>query len=112
METTLIAANAHAQKGARLMLARLTSIQLTPDKLEEVTSSIAPALAAVKASPGFQSALLLADRATGKATMVTVWESEAAMQASNPLRKEQIAKFAPLIVGAVSTEVYEVVARA
>lgn len=94
------------------MIARLTHVQFASDKLEEVTRSLEPALATVKASPGFRSALLLADRATGKATMVTVWESEAAMQASNPLRQETLAQVAPLLVGAVSTETYEVLAQA
>jgi quinol monooxygenase YgiN len=93
------------------MLARRTSVKVAPDTLEELTHLLEPGLADVKASPGFQSALFLADRATGKATMVTVWETEAARQASLSLRQEALAQVAPLLVGAVSTETYEVLAQ-
>lgn len=93
------------------MIARVTSVQVSPDQLEELTHTIEPGFVAVKASPGFMSALFLADRATGKVTMVTVWEREAAMQESLPLRQEALAQVAPLLVGAVSTETYEVLAQ-
>jgi quinol monooxygenase YgiN len=94
------------------MIARVTSVQFSPDKLGEVSCSIEAGMAAVQQSPGFQGLLMLADRPTGKVVMIAQWESEAAMQASNSLRQEQLAKVAPLVVGAVSTEVYEVIAKA
>jgi hypothetical protein len=60
----------------------------------------------------WEGLLLVTDHSTGKAAMITQWEGETAMQASNSLRQEQLAKMAPLVVGAATTEVYEVVAKA
>jgi quinol monooxygenase YgiN len=94
------------------MIARVTSVPFSPDKLEEVTRSLDALIAPVQQSPGFKGLLLLADRPTGKVVMITQWETEAAMQASNSLRQEQLAQVAPLLVGAVSTETYEVLAQA
>jgi len=93
------------------MIARITSVQFSPDKLEEVSQSIEGGIDAVQQSPGFQGLLMLADRSTGKVVMMTQWEGEAAMQASNSLRQEQLAKLAYLVVGPATTEVYEVVTR-
>jgi len=94
------------------MIARITSVQFSADKLEEVSRSIEAGIAAVQQSQGFQGLLMLADRATGKVVMITQWEGDAAMQASNSLRQEQLAKLAHLVVGPATTEVYEVVTRA
>lgn len=97
------------------MLSRVTTVQFSPDKVGELTrlvQELDPYLAAVKQSKGFNGLLFLADRATGKTVMVTQWETEADMLASNSLREEGLAKVAPLMTGAPSTDVYEVLVRA
>jgi len=93
------------------MIARVTSVQFSPDKLGEVYSSIKAGIAAVKQAQGFQGLLFLTDRSTGKVVMISQWEGDAGMQASNSLRQEQLAKVAPLVVGHVITEVFEVLAK-
>ncbi|HEX9038524.1 MAG TPA: hypothetical protein VF808_16190 [Ktedonobacterales bacterium] len=94
------------------MFARVTTAQCPPDKLEEIAHRIlTPSLEAVKRSPGFKDALSFVDTATGKIVMNTVWETEAAMQASDALRKEVLGQAASLGLVVVSTEVYNTVTR-
>jgi heme-degrading monooxygenase HmoA len=97
------------------MVSRVTTVQVNPDKFDELTrlvQELDPYIAAVKQSKGFGGLLFLADRTTGKTMMVTQWETEADMLASNSLREEGLAKVAPLVTGAPSTDVFEVLARA
>jgi quinol monooxygenase YgiN len=100
-----------SREGAHRMIARVTSVQFSPDKLGEVYSSIEAGIAAVQQAQGFQGLLFLADRSTGKVVMISQWEGDAAMEASNSLRQEQLAKVAPMVVGPVITEVFEVLAK-
>ncbi len=93
------------------MIARVTSVQFSPDKLGEVSRSIEPGIAGVQQIQGFQGFLLLADRSTGKVVMISQWEGDAGMQASNSGRQEYLAKVAPLVVSPVTTEVFEVLAK-
>ena len=93
------------------MYARVTSGQLHPDKIDEATriyrESITPAL---KQAKGFKTLLVLADRATGKGLVITLWETEAELQASQTsgLYQEQAAKLAQLLASMSSVETYEV----
>ena len=93
------------------MFARVTTAQCPPDKLEEIDRILTPSLEAVKRSPGFKEALSFVDTATGKIVMNTVWETEAAMQASDALRKETLGQVASLGLVVVSTEIYNSVTR-
>jgi quinol monooxygenase YgiN len=97
------------------MLSRVTTVQVNPDKVDELTrlvQELDPYVAAVKQAKGFHGLLLLIDRGTGKTVMVTQWETEADMLASNSLREEGLAKVAPLMTGAPATDVFEVLIRA
>ena len=94
------------------MYARITSVQVSPDKLEDATRIIQEAILTLKQANGFKGLLLLADRTTGKGQLVALWETEAAMQASNSLRQELPAKMAPLLVDTPTAEIYEVLAQA
>ena len=97
------------------MYARVTSGQLHPDKIDQAIrmyqESIVPAL---KHAKGFTSLLALTDRATGKGLVIALWETEAAMQASQTsgLYQEQVAKLAHLLVSMPSVETYEVTVQA
>ena len=93
------------------MIARVLSVQISPDKLGEYARSIEAGSAEAQQSQGFKGLLLLVDRSTGKFVAIVQWESDAAMHAGNSLRQEYLAKMAPLVVGPVTTEVFEVLAR-
>jgi heme-degrading monooxygenase HmoA len=70
------------------MLARVVTIQVLPEKMDECIRIFkevnAPSIAA---RPGFDHGHWWVDRASGKATSVTFWENEAdetASRANNP----------------------------
>jgi quinol monooxygenase YgiN len=63
-----------------------------------------------KQQPGYKGALLLVDRATGKAMVFSLWQTEAEMKASeqNDHYRKQIAKFAHLFTAPSTQEVFGV----
>jgi heme-degrading monooxygenase HmoA len=92
------------------MYARMTTAQGAPGKVDEGTRSVREqALPAVQKQPGFKGFYNLVDRTSGKTVTLSLWESEAAMQASagavDPFRKQAIAA-----IGAPTptVEMYEV----
>jgi heme-degrading monooxygenase HmoA len=95
------------------MHARVTTIQLQPgmtDRLEGIfNESVLPA---ARQQEGFRGGLLLASGSTGKAVLVSLWESEADLQAgeSNGYYVEQVARLAGvgLFAGPPVRETYEV----
>jgi heme-degrading monooxygenase HmoA len=95
------------------MHARLTTIQLQPAMTEALgakfTESVLPA---AQQQPGFRGGLVLADPASGKAVLVSLWESETDMHAgeSDGYYVEQIAKLAGvgLFAGPPVRETFEV----
>ena len=96
------------------MYARVTTGQLHPDKIDEASqiyqASIIPAM---KSAKGLKHLFALTDRATGKGLVITIWETEADMKASESsgLYQQQAAKLAPLLAGMPSFETYEVTAQ-
>lgn len=62
---------------------------------------------------GFKGILGLADRSTGKAMSIALWETEANMKAreDNANFQAQMARFVPLLVTAPVIETYEVVVQ-
>jgi heme-degrading monooxygenase HmoA len=96
------------------MYARVSAFQTQPGKLDEGVRLFEETLApGIKGQQGFVSALLLTDRATNKATMVTLWETLDDLNASEALREQQLAmsQVAALLAGAPSREVFEVAVR-
>ncbi|HET8908465.1 MAG TPA: antibiotic biosynthesis monooxygenase [Ktedonobacterales bacterium] len=97
------------------MIARVTTVQVSPDKTAEATNiyqnSVLPA---AKAQQGFRTGYMLTDAASGKGMSVTIWDSLADLQASeaNGFYQEQVAKFAPLFTAPPTREIYEVGASA
>ena len=93
------------------MYARLTTVMLRSDKLQEgidlYASSVVPA---ARAQAGNQGAWLLVDRSTGKGIAVSLWDSEADMLAGegSGYYQDQLAKFGPLMAAAPAREAYEV----
>jgi quinol monooxygenase YgiN len=97
------------------MYARVTTVQLAPDKVDEAIriyqESVIPA---AQQQQGYRSTLLVTDRASGKGMAITVWESLDALNASEAsgYYQQQIAKFGPLLTAAPVREAYEVTAMA
>jgi heme-degrading monooxygenase HmoA len=97
------------------MQARVTHVQVQPDKVDEATSiyrdSVVPVL---KTQNGYSATYLLVDRATGKGMSVTIWEGLEALQASESsgFYQEQVAKFAPVFAAPPTREIYEVSVQA
>jgi len=93
------------------MYARVTTYQIQPAKVEEVKQigreSVYPA---IQQQRGFQSFLSLVDHATGKALLITVFETEEDMiaGANNGFVQQQAAKIAPHLTGTLRSDFYEV----
>jgi heme-degrading monooxygenase HmoA len=67
------------------MFVRRTRVEFSPEKLERTIQTYQQELLpAIKQEAGFRGAVLLANRATGAAQSVTLWESEEAERASRP----------------------------
>ena len=93
------------------MYARVTHVQMQPDKIDEAVSIYRDSVvAAVKAQQGYRATYMLSDRATGKGMAVTIWESLEDLQASESsgFYNEQVGKFAPVLIAPPVSEVYEV----
>ena len=92
------------------MHCRAVSVQIVPGKNQEAIdlyeNSVLPA---AKAQKGFGGAYLMTDANTGKALSITVWESQADMEAgeSGGYYQEQIAKFGSLFAGPPVVDHYE-----
>jgi quinol monooxygenase YgiN len=97
------------------MHARVTTIQAQPGKLDEAIplyqQSVIPA---AQQQPSFRSTTLMSDRVSGKGMTITLWASEAELQASEAsgYYQAQLAKFGPLLAAPPVREVYEVIATA
>ena len=96
------------------MYARMTTMQPRPGMADEAVrifrESVIPAAQMQK---GFRGALLLEDPGSGKGTSITLWETEADLNAGEESGyfKEQIAKFGPLMAGPPAREVLVVTAQ-
>jgi heme-degrading monooxygenase HmoA len=93
------------------MYARVSTIQGTTDQIDEGIDRIRDTtIPAVKAIDGFKGICSLVDRQTGKGLTITLWESEAALQASeeeaNRLRSEAAGNLGA--TGEPTVERYEV----
>ena len=93
------------------MFARLTTVQVNVEKIDEVikifNDSVVPA---AKSQTGYSGAYLLTDRKTGKGCALSLWDSEedAVANEQSGYYKEQVGKFAPFMTAAPIQEGYEV----
>lgn len=97
------------------MHARVTTVQLQPGRVDEAIRIYQESVVPVaKQQRGFRSTMLITDRASGKGMSITVWDSEADLQASEAsgYYQEQLAKFGPLLTAAPVREVFEVTVTA
>ena len=90
--------------------ARIGTWQGTPEELEEwVTRAREHVKPSVAQDAGLTAAYWLVDRAGGKGLIVTIWESEAAMQASEQARARRQAATSAATRARVTTDRYEVI---
>jgi heme-degrading monooxygenase HmoA len=93
------------------MYARVTTFHMDPSKLEEALDiSRASILPVMKQQQGFKGVFTLVDRQAGKTLSITLWETEADVQAgaSSGYLQGALAKLAPLVSAAPTVETYEV----
>jgi heme-degrading monooxygenase HmoA len=93
------------------MHARVSTIQGSTDQIDKGIDMVRDTtVPAVKGIDGFKGLFSLVDRQTGKGLTITLWESEAALQASeeeaNRLRREAAENLGA--TGAPTVERYEV----
>lgn len=97
------------------MRARVTFTQMSPDKFADFVDLYREAtLPVATRSPGNQGVLILTDNATGKSILVSLWETEANLAASESetgFYQEHLAKFAPFFTVPPVRENYEVALR-
>lgn len=65
------------------MFARASTLEVPPDQMDEALRNVREqVLPLIQQQDGFKGFIALADRQTGKAIGVSLWESEQAMRAS------------------------------
>lgn len=95
------------------MHARVTTIQLRTDKLDEAIGIGNEVQALVRNMQGFLELTVLADRETGNGQIVSIWESEADLRASEAgVYAQAMAKLASVLVGPPSRANFEVLFHA
>ena len=101
------------QKGRTHMYARVISVQYQLDKMDEGEQLYRDSLVNARQQAGFKEAFGLADRTTGKAMSIVLWETEADVKAREASADFQalMAKFAPLLATAPIIETYEIVVQ-
>jgi heme-degrading monooxygenase HmoA len=106
-------ADGHSVNGCKAVYARVGTVQYRPDKIDEVLRRVRDSVyPAAQQRKGFHGAYYLVDRATGQATSISLWDTEADMLADEAgYLREQQAKTASLVAGSHSVEHYEVAAR-
>jgi heme-degrading monooxygenase HmoA len=94
------------------LFARVTNFSMAPERIDELIAHMKEvSVPQAKAQPGFRAFLVSANRETGQVGVASIWESEAAREASLGAladeRRESMEKFGAAVE---STENYEVVA--
>jgi heme-degrading monooxygenase HmoA len=85
---------------------------MPPERIDELVSHMQQvSVPQAKAQPGFQAFLVSANRETGQVGVASIWDSEAAREASNTAlgdeRRQSLERFGATVEG---TETYEVAA--
>jgi heme-degrading monooxygenase HmoA len=92
------------------MVARIGTWQGTDEELDRwIDRSREQVKPRIAEDPGLVAAYWLVDRTAGKGLIVTLWESEASMRASEQARRERQAAMTTNTGAAVTTDRYEVI---
>jgi heme-degrading monooxygenase HmoA len=77
------------------MFARSTRLEGSPDRLDDAIRQFREdTVPAAQGQPGFRGGMLLADRSSGVAMAVTLWETEENMRDSEQFADQQRSQFA------------------
>jgi len=92
------------------MQARVMTVQVPPDEIDEVIRIYRAVVSAVKQQEGFKGGLLLSDPDTGKCMSISMWKTEDDMTASeaSDYLKEQITNLTAVTAGPLIKEHYEI----
>lgn len=92
------------------MYASVTTVQVQPDKVEELIRGYTEVAQSIPQVQGLKSARLLTDRTSGKVLILGLWETEADARAfeTNPTFQQALAGLRDYLVGAPTREYYEV----
>lgn len=92
------------------MHARVTTLTLQRDKVDEAIQLIRRGIADVQQQAGYRNFLFLVDRATGKTSILTLWESESDLRATEAsgFPQARMADLAPFTIGQPTREICEV----
>ena len=95
------------------MFARVSTIQASADRVDEAARLIQEqVIPAVRQLPGYKGGYWLADRQTGKALAVALWEDEETLRASEAAVAQSRSQSTQALGAAIqSVEVYEVIAQ-
>ena len=94
--------------------AQVTTFQVEPGKLDEFAGRVRETLEpAVAQQRGYRGGLLLTDRATGKVLAVSLWETDADLQAAEPAGgyRDVLGLLLGVVPGSEVQETYEVSMR-
>ena len=92
------------------MFARIGTWQGSPDDLERwVSRAREQVKPSVRQDPALKTAYWLVDREGGKGLIITIWDSEEAMRASERSREQRQARTSASTGATVTTDRYEVV---
>jgi hypothetical protein len=95
------------------MFARVTTIQISPYRLDEAIGILRGAVApAMQQQDGFKGYLMFVDRSTGKSINITLWEGEEDRQVTgqnSSYYREAIGKIVPMLEEAPLVEDLELV---
>ena len=98
------------------MYARVTTIQISPYRLDEAIGILRQQVVpAIQQQNGFKGYFMLVDRGTGRSINVTLWEKEADRQVTDPnsaYYKDAIGKIVPFLTDAPLVEDLEMVIQA
>ncbi len=91
------------------MFARVSEVTGPADRIDEGIAQYRDAvLPAVSAMPGFQRAYLLVDRDNGRSLSITVWDSEAAIAASDEAANQLRSQVADAMAAQTTVTRYQV----
>src|SRR5262245_32592825 len=83
------------------MRARFVAVQFQPDKIDEATGIMREVAATLRQYAGFHEANLLADPGTGQGYIMTLWDAEEDMRASETsVYQEAMRRLAATFAGA------------
>lgn len=97
------------------MYARVITVQWKMDHIEQAAAFFRDEVAtALKTQPGFANTRMLVDHETGKGMMVTVWQGEADLKASetNGFLQEQLLRLSQFFAAAPTVDRYTICVNA